>query len=121
MSTQNPDWKIALKQNVSRLANELIGEQEVSDQLRAFTERGISDAIQNLVQQDKPQDKVTWVEKLALSDLTASRRYTEVELDQLFLEAIIAQKIENPKETGKLWNKSNVKEKKAMAEKLGLI
>ena len=120
MATQNKDWTSKLAVKKVSLATELLNSGNEA-LVKAMVERGISDAIQNAVQSEKPKDKLEWLDSFSLESLTSGRRVTEEAMDEIFTSALLDNHWEDAKAVARTYRKLKVADKKAFLEKAGLI
>jgi len=120
MAAQNKDWTSKLAVKKMELATELL--ESGNDALvKAMVERGISDAIQNAVQSEKPANKLDWLDSFSLESLTSGRRITEEAMDEVFTSALLDGQWENGKEVARSYRAMKVADKRAFLEKEGLL
>ncbi len=120
MATQNKEWTSKLAVKKMELATELL--ESGNDALvKAMVERGISDAIQNAVQSEKPANKLDWLDSFSLESLTSGRRITEEAMDEIFTSALLDNHWKDGKEVARTYRNLKVAEKKAFLEKEGLL
>ena len=120
MAAQNKDWTSKLAVKKMELATELL--ESGNDALvKAMVERGISDAIQNAVQSEKPANKLDWLDSFSLESLTSGRRITEEAMDEIFTSALLDGQWENGKEVARSYRAMKVADKRAFLEKEGLL
>ncbi len=120
MAAQNKDWTSKLAVKKVDLATELLNSG--NDALvKAMVERGISDAIQNAVQSEKPTNKLDWLDSFSLENLTSGRRVTEEAMDEIFTSALLDGQWKNGKEVARSYRAMKVADKKAFLEKEELL
>lgn len=120
MATQNKDWTSKLAVKKMELATELL--ESGNDALvKAMVERGISDAIQNAVQSEKPTDKLDWLSSFSLESLTSGRRITEEAMDEIFTTALLDKHWEDGKATARIYRNLKVADKRIFLEDEGLL
>lgn len=120
MSKQNKDWTSKLAVKKVALATELLNSG--NDALvKAMVERGISDAIQNAVQSEKPDNKLEWLDSFSLESLTSGRRVTEETMDEIFTAALLDMRWTDAKRVARTYRNLKVADKKAFLEKEGLL
>ena len=120
MATQNKEWTSKLAVKKVELAK-LVMSSGNDELLRAMVERGISDAIQNAVQSEKPTNKLDWLSSYSIESLTSGRRVTEEAMDEIFTSALLDNRWEDGKAVARTYRKLKVADKKAFLEKAGLI
>jgi len=120
MATQNKEWTSKLAVKKMELATELL-ESGNDSLIIAMVERGISDAIQNGVQSEKPTDKLAWLDSYTIESLTSGRRVTEETMDEIFTSALLDGQWENGKEVARSYRAMKVADKRAFLEKEGLL
>lgn len=84
-------WTRELDKVSGKLAAAIIasGNQE---KVAAMVERGVSDWVQNMVQQlklDGYGKKLSWLEKLTVEDIASVGRFTHEALDELALDGLL--------------------------------
>ena len=120
MATQNKDWTSKLAVKKVALATELLNSG--NDALvKAMVERGISDAIQNGVQSEKPTNKLDWLDSYTIESLTSGRRVTEEAMDEIFTSALLDGQWKNGKEVARSYRAMKVADKRAFLEKEELL
>ncbi len=120
MGKQNKDWTSKLAVKKVELAK-LVMSSGNDSLIIAMVERGISDAIQNAVQSEKPTNKLDWLDSFSLENLTSGRRVTEEAMDEIFTSALLDNRWADAKEVARTYRKLKVADKKAFLEEEDLL
>jgi len=120
MGTQNKEWTSKLAVKKVELAK-LVMSSGNDSLIIAMVERGISDAIQNAVQSEKPTNKLDWLSSYSVESLTSGRRVTEEQLNEIFTAALLDGQWANGKEIARSFRAMKVADKRAFLEKEGLL
>ena len=120
MAKRDQAWLAALEPIKLAWARKIFSEG-TNEQKMIILARGISDKLQNDVQQEKPTDKVGWLKAYAFDDLFKARRVTKEVLDEIFTEALINGRWENGQDVARSFRAMKAEEKKAFLEKEELL
>ena len=120
MGTQNKEWTSKLAVKKVELGK-LVMSSGNDSLIIAMVERGISDAIQNAVQSEKPTNKLDWLSSYSVESLTSGRRVTEEAMDEIFTSALLDGQWKNGKEVARSYRAMKVADKRAFLEKEGLL
>ena len=120
MAAQNKDWTSKLAVKKVELAK-LVMSSGNDSLIIAMIERGISDAIQNAVQSEKPTNKLDWLDSFSLESLTSGRRVTEEAMDEIFTTALLDNQWKDGKANARMYRNLKVADKRAFLEKEGLL